>query len=250
MSSGSALAAALGLGKVMSSSRKALARLASSRTTCPGSLRWSLSCAHTSALISSALHFEATLPVRRDGRSQSDTSTERIPPTCPSPRSREVGARPELALRDRGQRPVGVAVDRVPGEDRHVAVQVEHDPVHPARAQPARSRPGAARRPTSCGLSERAQLLDRHRRDVVVGGHRLARAVVVDRHAGDPPVAQSMPSTVAVGRAGRRPRRAGARPTDRSTPRSSARRAGGRRGRPRARGRRSAAAGCSRRCAR
>ena len=86
MSSGSAFAAALGLGKVMSSSRKALARLASSRTTCPGSLRWSLSCAHTSALISSALDFEATLPVRRDGRSQSDTSTERMPPTCPSPR--------------------------------------------------------------------------------------------------------------------------------------------------------------------
>jgi hypothetical protein len=87
MSSGSALAAALGLGKVMSSSRKALWRFASSSTTCPGSLRWSLSCAQTSALISSAVHLEATFPVRREGRSQSETSTERIPPTCPSPSS-------------------------------------------------------------------------------------------------------------------------------------------------------------------
>ena len=83
--------------------------------------------------------------------------------------AREVDLLPELGLRDRGQRPLGVDVDRVAVLERHVAVEVEEDAVHPARDEPVELRErrveGAQRR-----ARELAHDLDRERGHVVVGG--------------------------------------------------------------------------------
>ena len=87
----------------------------------------------------------ATLPVRRPGVSQSETSTERMPSHAPVAVAREVDVAPELGLRDRRQRPLGVDVDRVAVDERHVAVEVEQHAVHPARDEAVERRQAAAR---------------------------------------------------------------------------------------------------------
>ena len=64
-------------------------------------------CAHTSSLISSREAAAiAGLPLKLPGAVQLEMSTDRMPPTLPSPYCRKVVAVPELALRDRRQRPV------------------------------------------------------------------------------------------------------------------------------------------------
>jgi hypothetical protein len=85
ISSGSRLAAALGLGNSIAGSRNHSRTRASSSTGCGPSFKWSVSWPHTSWRISSRVQRAATLPVRRPGVCQSETSTERIPRTWPSP---------------------------------------------------------------------------------------------------------------------------------------------------------------------
>ncbi len=103
--------------------------------------------------------------------------------------AREVHAAPELALGDRGQRPLGVDVDRVPALQRQVLAQVEEDPVHPARdepVEPVQPRLGGPQ----LGREQGAHDLDRQRGDVEVGDHA---APAGDRDAGDLPVSQLDP---------------------------------------------------------
>ena len=99
----------------------------------------------------------------------------------PVPAPREVDAGPELLLRDRGQRPLGVDVDRVAVDERHVAVEVEEHPVHPARDEPVEALQARLGGPQG-GRGELAHDLDGQRGDVVVGAHRAP----ADRRAGQP----------------------------------------------------------------
>ena len=120
-----------------------------------------------------------------------------MPSHAPVAVALEVDAVPELRLRDRRQRPLGVDVDRVAVHERHVLVEVEHDPVHPARDEPveaAEPRLGLAH----LGADEQPQLLDRQRGDVVVGLDALDdTAWPADGHRrGDPAaVEHSIPTT-------------------------------------------------------
>ena len=88
-SRGSRFIASVGLGGTMAGSRNHSARFASESTS-SRSLRAALSCAQTSAATSSVVQFRAAFPfaVYAPGVSQSEMSTERMPPTPPSPRLR------------------------------------------------------------------------------------------------------------------------------------------------------------------
>ena len=84
----------------------------------------------------------------------------------------QIHRRPELALRDRGQRPFGVDEDGVAVLQRHVGVQVEHHAGHPVPAQPEHAcqrRVGRAHRRGH----QLAQALHRQRGEIVVGDDLL-----------------------------------------------------------------------------
>ena len=127
------------------------------------------------------------MPVRRPGVSQSDTSTERMPLHGPVAVTPEVDVGPELRLRDRRQRPLGVDVDRVAVDDRHVSVEVEEHAVHPARDEAVeafQTRVESAQR-----SGERPHDLHGQRGDVEVRCHRACRS----GHAGDSAVLDEEP---------------------------------------------------------
>ena len=121
------------------------------------------------------VHAIATLPVRRPGRSHSETSTERIPSTRPSPRcSRSTSGQNcacEIAVSAHSES-MKIAW---PCCERHVAVEVEHHAVHPAHDEP-RQRGEPRLGGAQLGREQQPQPLDRQRGDVVVGVHLLGPA--------------------------------------------------------------------------
>src|SRR3954454_14010774 len=101
----------------------------------------------------------------------------------------EVGVRPELALRDRRERPRRLYIRDGPGHYRPRLREVELETGHPARVVCEDLDPGQDGVDLDHRLRhERAHSLDRDGSDVVVAGDRGLHAALAYRDAGDLPV--------------------------------------------------------------
>src|SRR5829696_3172558 len=127
----------------MLGSRNQFRTLVSSRTSTPASFRAAVSWAHTSSRTSSFEQYIACLGCRTppllpvgdiDREDAFDAAVAHL---------LEIEAIPELGLRDGGERPGGIDVDRVAVPEPNVSIEVEHDPVHPPGPEPME--PGQAR---------------------------------------------------------------------------------------------------------
>src|SRR6185437_3639335 len=88
--SGSKFVTAVGFGNCTSGSRNHCNRFWSCNTSAPATFTCTLICSQVSFWISDAEHCMADFPYTIPGTSQSDMSTERMPPTLPSPNSASI----------------------------------------------------------------------------------------------------------------------------------------------------------------